>query len=196
MRALRTLTVAAVACLATTLAACGSSAPTPPTIHAPGVGATLQQVQKFFESQGGGHWQAGAITGGIVGYAVGDGSGPSCPVSLGGTPNNINGIHVFCSFGGAVASTATQAQSILTATVHRFAPGATDWTRQKLQVYLDPSTTASLSGKKVAGKNAVILTRASDPSGELNLTIEPEVLTLKPPIKSPTPITTTTTTKK
>jgi hypothetical protein len=181
MRSLRPFILVAVACAGALLAACGSSAPPQPrTIPNPGIGASLSQVQKFFESKGGGQWRAGTFTGGIVGYATSDAQG-ACPVSLGGTTKQINGINLFCDFGGAISSNYGQARSIITATVDRFAPGASKWVRQQLDADMAPGQTAGNSAKKVFGKLAVTLDRGKGQFGELNLLIQPYQLVASPP---------------
>jgi hypothetical protein len=190
MRSLRPLVLAALAGIAVVLTACGSSSPTAKTIREPGVGANLRQVQAFFGSQGGGHWQAGSITGGIVGYAVFHGLTAACPVSLSGTVYNITNINLFCRFGGAITSNPQQARSIITATVHRFAPGATDWVGPQLDAALAPNTTAAQNAKKRANGNAVLFTRAPGQNGAVTLIIEPYALSLGPP-SGPTTTTTT-----
>ncbi len=182
--------VAATACLAVAVAACGSSSPgsTATSLPSPGLGANSTQVEKFFEQQGGGHFEVGGITGGLIGYAVYKNQSEGCPVSLGGTADNVNVIHLFCSFGGVITSTPSMAKTIIKNTVHRFAPGATDWSAQVVE--RDLAGTTSHDDKKVTGKISVEITRAAGPSGELNVNIEPQQLTLKPPV---TPKSTTTT---
>jgi hypothetical protein len=180
MRASRLWAVAAMACLAVTVAACGSSSPgaTGRTLPTPGLGANSTQVENFFEQQGGGHFQVGAITGGLIGYAIYKGVNEGCPVTLGGTADNVNEVHLFCSSGGAITSTPEQTRSIIKATVHRFAPGVTDWATQIVNKDLAAGT-ATEDDKKVTGKISVEISRT--PMGEINLDIRPQQLTLHAP---------------
>jgi hypothetical protein len=195
MRSLRPLVLAGVLGAGTVLAACSSSPDA--TRHSPGnpgIGASLAQVQNFFEKQGGGNFHVGQFTGGLVGYAVNNANG-QCPVSLSGITTNINNIRLFCNLAGPVSTNPQQAQSIITATVDRFAPQASSWIRTELQTDLASSSNTTRNSKKKAGSNAVLLTRAPGQSGQVTLVIEPYQLSLPPPgqTTTTTPQTTTTT---
>jgi hypothetical protein len=80
----------------------------------------------------------------------------------------------------------------MTSAVDHFAPGASDWVKMQLQTDLAPNATTSVTATKRAGKNAVTLTRSAGPNGELNMVIQPWVLTQHAPGSTGSSTTTTT----
>lgn len=83
------LTAASLVSLTLLLAAC-SSTPQPTAIPNLSIGVSLHEAQKFFNGMGGGGWKVGSITGGVIGYASGDGRVYHCVVQLGGRAVALN----------------------------------------------------------------------------------------------------------
>jgi hypothetical protein len=157
----RRWTAAAGAALAVILGACGPDAIEIPAPPAPGLGVSLKTVEAFFDSQGGGGWIPGSITGGHVGYAAGSAQGQVCPSLISGV-SDVSRIIVGCP--QALAAT------VMVATIHRFAPGASTWATQQLSAALQsPSGTA----KTTTGPTSV---QISHTPTMVTLTIQPKAL--------------------
>ncbi len=154
------------------LAAC-SSTPETTTIPTPNLGVSLHEAEQFFKGMGGGGWKYGAITGGIVGYASGDGQAYYCDVQLSGRVVALNNLFVGCLPSGASKSTPQQAAKVINATVHRFVPDASKWAQETTAgLTANPSSVLS-SDHKIVNSTYVEIQHSS---AGASLVIEPEII--------------------
>ena len=122
---------------------------------------------------GGGGWTVGAFTGGVIGYASGDGQTHHCDVQLSGRAVALNHVFVACLPSGAGKSTPQQAAEVINATVHRFVPGASKWAEETTAgLIANPSGVASSHHKIV---NSTFVEIQQSPQGA-TLVIEPEII--------------------
>jgi hypothetical protein len=175
----RVRTVGVAALLALLLAACSSQQVTPSeapiTLH-----GTVAQARQFFESQGGGNWKNGTLTGGTVGYAAGNGQQQFCPTVVGGA-TYLTTMYLFCDLSGssavtttgASAVTTTQAESLLGATVEHFAPNASGWAKGVLSQVLSSTPLLRSNSTKVFGHTLVQIQTNAAPVNQISLSIRP-----------------------
>lgn len=165
------ITAASLVSLTVLLAAC--SGPSAKPIPIPNLGVSLRQAQHFFNGMGGGGWKPGALTGGVVGYAAGDGQGHYCDVQLSGRVVALNYVLVGCLPSGASKSTPQQAATVIDATVHRFAPAASKWAQDVTAGLVANPSGAASSHRKTVGSTSVEIQQS--PAGA-TVVIQPEVI--------------------
>jgi hypothetical protein len=152
-----------------TLAAC-SSGPPPPA----GLGVSSKQVVHFFSTLGGDGWKL-TMYGGAVGFAGGDAGGHYCPTVLLGSRENVTHINVICWHNGSTySSTPQQSAGIITATVNRFAPGASKWAEKTVDAAFSSGSVPISSTFVTDGKFVqIIVVRGSPSPTEVSLGIAP-----------------------
>lgn len=176
--AVRRISITASLVTLTLLFAACSSSPQTKAIPSPNLGVSLHEAEKFFNGMGGGGWRYGEYTGGVVGYAAGDGHAYYCDVLLSGRLVALNRVFVGCAPDGPNKSTPQQAAKVFDATVHRFAPDASQWAEEiTAGLTANPSSAVSNQQKIVNSKSVDI----QQSSSGATLTIEPEVLAKEQP---------------
>jgi hypothetical protein len=165
------ITAAPLVSLTLLLAACSSSPPETKPIPIPHLGVSLTAAQRFFNGMGGGGWTIGRITGGVVGRASGDEHGYHCDVQLAGPIVALNRVFVSCLSSGPSMATPQQAAEVFNATVHRFAPRASNWAQETTAgMIANPSSVDS-------GEQTVVNSTSLEIQGSsvgATLVIEPE----------------------
>lgn len=175
------LTAASLVSLTFLLGACSSSPPKTKTIPNPNLGVSLRQAEQFFKSMGGGEFKYGTYTGGVVGYASGDGTAYYCDVLLSGRVVELNRVFVACMPSGPIKSTPEQTAKVFDATVHRFAPDASKWAEATTAALIaNPSSVVS-SQHTIANSESVVIQQSS---AGATLTIEPEAISKEQPAAS------------
>jgi hypothetical protein len=158
------------------LAACSNTGnPTPAPL---GLGVTLSHAKHFYESMGGGPWERGAYTGGILGRSSSGKYGEPCSAVMAGT-SNVNTLILDCTT--STNGTITQLQDQVDKTVHRFAPAATSWVTSQLatDAQTPVGTTTPIAQKTFNGVNVSITSGLSPTGGRLLLTLRPEAFVPK-----------------
>jgi len=157
--------------LALLLAACGgTSQVVVPPAHPVSLGATIAQAEQFFETQGGGGWSHGPLTGGTVGLAGGNGQQRYCPALIGGS-RKVSNIYVFCQFAQNSIVTPSQAQTLLSNTVAHFVPSAASWAQQTLSQSLASQPLPKSKATKVFGQALVEIQTTPAPGSEVTVSI-------------------------
>ena len=127
---------------------------------------------------GGGPWKYGEYTGGVVGYASGDGVAHYCDVLFSGRVVALNRVFVDCLPIGPSKATPQQAAKVFNATVDRFAPDASKWAEETTAgLTANPSSVVSTKHKIVNSTFVEI----QQSSAAATLVIEPEVIAKEQP---------------
>ncbi len=158
--------VLATASLALLLGACSTQA-LPPSPPPPTLGVKVGAVETYFESQGGGHWTVGRLTGGKVGFAAGNAQGQYCPMLINGAPE-VSEILITCRLNGPLSSTPQEATAVAQSAIDHFVPEASAWATQHLSDEFASQAPSSFA-KTTSGDKTVKIVRTP---ADLTLSIQ------------------------